>query len=119
MSHNPIPPSNFLAPLLITNIPHPCTRDSAGVTTGPVTVPFVLAIGVGFSQAVDATEGFGILTSSSVAPIISVLLINLIKKPAKKVCRAEAHTLSCSGVLFCHVICCISTASSVTTLVAR
>lgn len=35
--------------------------------------------------AVDATEGFGILTSSSVAPIISVLLINLIKKPMAEV----------------------------------
>ncbi len=28
--------------------------DSAGVTTGPVTVPFVLAIGIGFSQAVNS-----------------------------------------------------------------
>ena len=33
--------------------------DSAGVTTGPVTVPFVLSVGVGCSKAVRASEGFG------------------------------------------------------------
>ena len=48
--------------------------DSAGVTTGPVTVPFVLSIGIGFSTAKNAQEGFGILTCASVAPIITVLL---------------------------------------------
>jgi hypothetical protein len=56
--------------------------DSAGVTTGPVTVPFVLAIGIGFSQAVDSTDGFGILTIASVAPIISVLCTSFLRKPA-------------------------------------
>ena len=40
--------------------------DSAGVTTGPVTVPFVLSLGIGFSKAVSAQEGFGILTCASV-----------------------------------------------------
>jgi hypothetical protein len=34
----------------------------AGVTTGPVTVPFVLAIGIGFSKAVGASEGFGMVS---------------------------------------------------------
>ena len=33
--------------------------DSAGVTTGPVTVPLVLAMGLGFGNAVSAVEGFG------------------------------------------------------------
>ena len=47
--------------------------DSAGVTTGPVTVPFVLSVGVGCSKAVKAAEGFGILACASVWPIISVM----------------------------------------------
>jgi len=47
--------------------------DSAGVTTGPVTVPLVLAIGLGFGQAVGAEEGFGMLALASVCPIITVL----------------------------------------------
>ncbi len=51
--------------------------DSAGVTTGPVTVPLVLAMGLGLGRAVDAQEGFGILAMASVGPIISVLLVSL------------------------------------------
>lgn len=35
--------------------------DSAGVTTGPITVPFVLYAGVGCSLAASASDGFGIL----------------------------------------------------------
>lgn len=46
--------------------------DSAGVTTGPVTVPLVLAKGLGFASAADAIEGFGILAMASVGPIIAV-----------------------------------------------
>lgn len=63
-----------------------CMR--AGVTTGPVTVPFVLSLGIGFSKAVGASEGFGILTAASVAPIISVLATNVIKAPARKMARS-------------------------------
>jgi hypothetical protein len=51
--------------------------DSAGVTTGPVTVPLVLAMGVGLGNAVDAVEGFGILALASLFPILSVLLLGL------------------------------------------
>ncbi len=51
--------------------------DSAGVTTGPVTVPLVLAMGLGFGNAVGAVEGFGILSMASIGPIISVLTTGL------------------------------------------
>jgi hypothetical protein len=51
--------------------------DSAGVTTGPVTVPLVLAMGLGFGNATEAVEGFGILCMASVGPIITVLLSGL------------------------------------------
>ncbi len=47
--------------------------DSAGVTTGPVTVPLVLAMGLGLGNAVSAVEGFGILSLASICPIIAVL----------------------------------------------
>ena len=46
--------------------------DSAGVTTGPVTVPLVLSMGLGFANAADAVEGFGILSMASIGPIIAV-----------------------------------------------
>lgn len=51
--------------------------DSAGVTTGPVTVPLVLALGLGLGKAVGAQDGFGILAMASVGPIMSVLLTGL------------------------------------------
>jgi hypothetical protein len=51
--------------------------DSAGVTTGPVTVPLVLAMGLGFGKAVGAVEGFGILAAASICPIVSVLALGV------------------------------------------
>lgn len=51
--------------------------DSAGVTTGPVTVPLVLAMGLGFGKAVGAVEGFGILAAASIAPICAVLALGV------------------------------------------
>jgi len=48
--------------------------DSAGVTTGPVTVPFVLSIGIAFGNTINAPEGFGILACGTFCPINAVLL---------------------------------------------
>ncbi len=52
--------------------------DSAGVTTGPVTVPLVLAMGLGLGNAVSAIEGFGILSLASICPIVAVLSMGLV-----------------------------------------
>ncbi|MEN8107425.1 MAG: DUF1538 domain-containing protein [Pseudomonadota bacterium] len=51
--------------------------DSAGVTTGPITVPLVLAMGLGFGNATHAVEGFGILCMASIGPIITVMITGL------------------------------------------
>jgi uncharacterized membrane protein YtjA (UPF0391 family) len=51
--------------------------DSAGVTTGPVTVPLVLAMGLGLGEAVNVIEGFGILSMASIGPILAVLSTGL------------------------------------------
>ena len=51
--------------------------DSAGVTTGPITVPLVLAMGLGFGNATGAVEGFGILSMASIGPIITVMVTGL------------------------------------------
>ena len=51
--------------------------DSAGVTTGPITVPLVLAMGLGLGNATHAVEGFGILCMASIGPIISVMITGL------------------------------------------
>ncbi len=51
--------------------------DSAGVTTGPITVPLVLAMGIGFGNATNAVDGFGILCMASIGPIITVMISGL------------------------------------------
>jgi len=67
--------------------------DSAGVTTGPVTVPLVLSMGLGLATAADAIEGFGILSMASIGPIIAVqatgLWISYKVKRKRKILQPE------------------------------
>ena len=58
--------------------------DSAGVTTGPVTVPLVLAMGLGISTRIGAVEGFGILAMASAYPILTVLITGLFAARERK-----------------------------------
>jgi hypothetical protein len=64
--------------------------DSAGVTTGPVTVPLVLAMGLGFGNALGSTDGFGILAAASICPIVAVLTLGIYVQ--FKVKREERQT---------------------------
>jgi hypothetical protein len=52
--------------------------DSAGVTTGPITVPLVLAMGLGIGGSVGVSDGFGMLAMASIGPILSVLILGLV-----------------------------------------
>ena len=72
--------------------------DSAGVTTGPITVPLVLAMGLGISGQVGVVEGFGILAMASVCPILSVLGIGLIVNRRRSAAQREAETPDGKGV---------------------
>ena len=72
--------------------------DSAGVTTGPVTVPLVLAMGLGLGDAVSAVEGFGILAMASIGPIIAVLATGLYVQWAAKR-RHEQEELAAEDIL--------------------
>ncbi|HCX60393.1 MAG TPA: DUF1538 domain-containing protein, partial [Candidatus Cloacimonas sp.] len=58
--------------------------DSAGVTTGPITVPLVLSMGLGIGTQVGVVEGFGILAMASVCPILSVLGMGLVVNLRRK-----------------------------------
>ena len=59
--------------------------DSGGVTTGPMTAPFIIAMGVGVSairsdqNAED--DSFGLVALCSIGPVLAVLLLGLIKGP--------------------------------------
>jgi hypothetical protein len=72
--------------------------DSAGVTTGPITVPLVLAMGLGISGQVGVVEGFGILAMASVCPILSVLGVGLIVNGRRSAAQREAETSGGKGV---------------------
>jgi len=56
--------------------------DSGGVTTGPMTVPFILALGAGVSSLradkEAQSDSFGLVALSSVGPIIFVMLLSII-----------------------------------------
>ena len=65
--------------------------DSAGVTTGPVTVPLVLAMGLGLGSAVSAVEGFGILSLASICPIIAVLTMGVVIRIMNKTQDEESN----------------------------
>lgn len=59
----------------------PLAFDSGGVTTGPVTVPFIMALGVGIATTLGGKNvgenSFGLVSLCSIGPIISVLALSL------------------------------------------
>jgi hypothetical protein len=68
--------------------------DSAGVTTGPVTVPLVLAMGLGIGNQIGVVEGFGILAMASIFPILTVLVVGLYITRERK---AELYKAAATG----------------------
>ena len=77
-------PGNFLA----------IAFDSGGVTTGPMTVPFIMSFGIGISairsdrHAED--DSFGLVSLCSVGPIIAVLILGMIYNPGSAEQVSEA-----------------------------
>ena len=59
--------------------------DSGGVTTGPMTVPFIMALGVGFaavrSDKHAEDDSFGLVALCSIGPILAVLLLGMLYHP--------------------------------------
>lgn len=59
--------------------------DSGGVTTGPMTVPFIMAIGIGLSATRSdkngSSDSFGLISFCSVGPIVMVLLLGIFFHP--------------------------------------
>ena len=58
--------------------------DSGGVTTGPITVPFIMALGIGIASSVggsrDAENNFGSIALCSVGPVLAVVIIGISSK---------------------------------------
>ena len=61
--------------------------DSGGVTTGPMTVPFIMALGVGIAAIRNdrhaADDSFGLVALCSIGPILAVLVLGMIYSPSE------------------------------------
>ena len=59
--------------------------DSGGVTTGPMTVPFIMALGVGVasirSDENAKSDSFGLVALCSIGPVLAVMLLGIIYRP--------------------------------------
>ena len=59
----------------------PLAFDSGGVTTGPITVPFIMALGVGISSVLgdrrSQENSFGLVSLCSVGPVLAVLVLGI------------------------------------------
>lgn len=63
--------------------------DSGGVTTGPITVPFIMALGIGMAATRGGSDSegdsFGIVALSSIGPVLAVLVLGMIYRPQEVV----------------------------------
>lgn len=60
----------------------PVAFDSGGVTTGPITVPFIMALGIGMasirSDKNSSNDSFGLISLCSIGPILSVMILGIV-----------------------------------------
>lgn len=63
----------------------PTAFDSGGVTTGPITVPFIMALGAGMAtmrgDKHSGEDSFGLVSLCSIGPILSVLILSICYNP--------------------------------------
>lgn len=71
----------FLLTIFIPSEFIPISFDSGGVTTGPITVPFIMALGIGIASVNGGenakNDSFGLIGLCSIGPILSVLILSL------------------------------------------
>ena len=62
----------------------PLSFDSGGVTTGPITVPFIMALGVGIANTIggkhSGENSFGLIALCSIGPILAVMMLGVFSK---------------------------------------
>ena len=75
----------FILAFFIPNSFLSIAYDSGGVTTGPMTVPFIMAMGIGVSAIRSdrnaAEDSFGLVALCSIGPILAVMVLSLVFRP--------------------------------------
>jgi len=81
--------------------------DSGGVTTGPVTVPFMLSLGIGVSVVAARNDkhddGFGMVALCSIGPIMAVLILSLFYNDGGLEYPMPGGELNTIGIYFSHI----------------
>lgn len=77
--------ATFLLTVLVPDVFIPVSFDSGGVTTGPITVPFIMAMGIGLtslrSDKNSQADSFGLIALCSVGSVLAVLLLGVFYAP--------------------------------------
>lgn len=90
----------------------PVSFDSGGVTTGPITVPFIMAMGIGMStlrsDKHSREDSFGLISLCSIGPVLSVLLLGIFYEPDSALYTPtavqEVQTTKEAAALFFHAL---------------
>ena len=90
----------------------PAAFDSGGVTTGPITVPFIMALGIGLaavrSDKNSSSDSFGLIALCSIGPILAVMVLSLVMPGLdgaySPVSIPEVSTTQQAAALFAHEI---------------
>lgn len=90
--------------IFVDNNMIPLAFDSGGVTTGPMSVPFIVAMGIGFSisrsRKKSKDDSFGLVAMCSIGPILIVLLFSLLIKGDMNYEYNISNELASYGELF-------------------
>lgn len=82
----------------------PIAFDSGGVTTGPISVPFIIALGLGLSKGSShksaKDNSFGLVALCSIGPILIVLILGLIMKGKMDYTYVPSNELNTFSSLF-------------------
>ena len=85
----------------------PIAFDAGGATTGPMTVPFIIALGIGVSNVrrdeKSDENSFGLVGIASIGPIVAILLMAFLSSPNNEIIVSDANNSSTTfalGALF-------------------
>ena len=86
----------------------PIAFDSGGATTGAMTVPFIMALGLGISSVrsdgAAETDSFGLIGICSIGPILAVMFLGMIYSPEGSFLPFYIPTIAHTDMLFAEFI---------------
>lgn len=102
----------FILTIFVPDSFIPAAFDSGGVTTGPITVPFIMALGIGLaairSDKNSSSDSFGLVALCSIGPILAVMVLGIVMPDLgaayTRVVIPEVSTTQEAAALFAYEI---------------